>query len=98
MKLAEGYELAIKAIDDNNETHIELTKNGQVMDDKVVQPDITNSTIADQTYCYKTSDSTDIIQIAVHFKNAFRGADTNIATVDGEFQISDAPTPMENAV
>jgi hypothetical protein len=31
----------------------------------------------------------------VHFRNAFCGADTNIATVDGVFQISDKPISIE---
>ena len=96
--LQNGYQLAIKSIDvDGNKAYIELTKNGQVVDDKVVQPSITNSMMKDQTYYYKASlgDTTDIIQIAVHFKNAFRGADTNIATVDGEFQIADTATALK---
>ena len=54
--------------------------------------------MADQTYYYKVAigDTKDILQIAIHFKNAFRGADTNIATVDGEFQISDTPTALKS--
>jgi len=99
LKLAEGYELAIKQIDtDGNKAYLELSKNGQVVDSKVVQPSITNAKMADQTYYYKVAigDTKDILQIAVHFKNAFRGADTNIATVDGEFQVSDTPTALKS--
>ena len=33
----------------------------------------------------------DIIQVAVHFKDAFRNGDINITTIDGIFQISDTP-------
>ncbi len=98
--LQNGYQLAIKSIDvDGNKAYIELSKNGQVVDSKVVQPSISNARMKDQTYYYKASlgDTTDIIQIAVHFKNAFRGADTNIATVDGEFQISDTATPLKTS-
>ena len=95
LKLAEGYQLAIKSID-VNKAYIELSKSGEVVDLKVVQPSIDNAKMSDQTYYYKTSlgNTTDIIKIAVHFKNAFRGADTNIATVDGVFQISDTVTPL----
>jgi len=96
--LQEGYQLAVKSIDtDGNKVYVELTKNGQVVDDKVVQPSIDNAKMGDKTYYLKTKvgDTTDIIQIAAHFKNAFRGADTNIATIDGIFQMSDTPTPLK---
>ena len=54
--------------------------------------------MSDQTYYYKTAlgATSDIIQIAVHFKNAFAGSDTNIATVDGEFQVSDTVMPLKS--
>ncbi len=32
---------------------------------------------------------------AVHFKNAFRNADHNMATIDGIFQISDTPISLK---
>jgi len=35
------------------------------------------------------------VTVGVHFKNAFRGADSNLATVDGEWQISDTPTEVK---
>ena len=98
LKLEEGYSLAIKSVDvKGNKVSLELSKNGQVVDDKVVQPSITNSKLKDQTYYYKTSigGTKDIIQIAVHFKNAYAGSDTNIATVDGEFQMSDNVTTLK---
>ena len=31
----------------------------------------------------------------MHFKNAFRGADQNLATIDGVWQISDTPTEVK---
>jgi S-layer protein (TIGR01567 family) len=98
LMLAEGYQLDVKSIDvDGNKVYVELTKNGQVVDDKVIQPSITRAGMSDKTYYLKTKvgDTTDIVQIAVHFKNAFRGADTNIATIDGIFQMSDTPTPLK---
>ena len=96
--LQQGYQLAIKSIDADGKTYLELSKSGKVVDGKVVQPSIFNSRMKDQTYYYKTTlgDTTDILQIAIHFKNAFRGSDTNIATVDGEFQISDTVTPLKS--
>jgi len=98
LKLGEGYQLDIKSIDtDGNKVYVELTKNGQVVDDKVVQPSITGAAMSQKTYYYKTTigETSDIIQVALHFKNAFRGTTENIATVDGEFQISDTPASIK---
>jgi S-layer protein (TIGR01567 family) len=99
LKLEEGYQLAIKSIDiDGNKVYLELSKNGKVVDDKVIQPSIPNAGTGDRTYYYKVDlgDTKEIIQIAVHFKNAFRGNDTNIATVDGIFQVSDTSTLLKS--
>ena len=100
LKLEEGYQLAIKSVDlKGNKANLELSKNCQVVDNQVVQPSIINSKMKDQTYYYKTNigGTGDIIQIAVHFKNAYAGSDTNIATVDGEFQISDNVTTLRSS-
>ena len=99
LKLKEGYELAIKSINVNEtKVMLELRKNGQSVDTKIIQPTIANSRMVDQTYYYKTNlgDTTDIIQIAVHFKNAFHGADKDSATIDGIFQISDTPILLKS--
>lgn len=99
LKLEEGYQLSIKSIDiDGNKAYLELSKNGQVVDDKVIQPSISNARTGDKTYYYKVDlgDTREIIQIAVHFKNAFRGNDTNIGTIDGIFQVSDKPTLLKS--
>jgi len=98
LKLEEGYQLAIKSVDvKGNKAYLELKKNGQVVDDKVIQPSIPNAKMSDKTYYYKVDlgDTKEIVQIAVHFKNAFVGADTSIATIDGIFQISDTLTPIK---
>jgi pyruvate/2-oxoglutarate dehydrogenase complex dihydrolipoamide acyltransferase (E2) component len=52
--------------------------------------------MADKTYYYKkdVGDSKDVVIVAVHFKNAFRGADQDLATVDGYWQLSDTPTDV----
>ena len=98
LKLEEGYQLAIKSVDvKGNKAYLELTKNGQVVDDKVIQPSISNAKMSDKTYYYKVDlgDTKEIVQIAVHFKNAFAGSDTSLATIDGIFQISDKPKPIK---
>jgi len=99
LKLEEGYELAIKSIDiDGNKVYLELSKNGAVVDSKVVSPSKDGATESDKTYYYKNpvvGDQKKLVTIGVHFKNAFRGADSNLATIDGEWQISDTPTEVK---
>jgi S-layer protein (TIGR01567 family) len=99
LELREGYVLAIKSIDfKGDKVYLELSKNGQVADDKVVQPSKDRATMTDKTYYYnKTIGRGDeIVTIAVHFKDAFRGSGDNSAIVDGIFQISDTPIYIES--
>lgn len=101
LKLEEGYQLAISSIDFNgNKAYLELSKDESVVDRQVIQASSTSSEIGDRTYYYKTDlgDTKDIVQIAVHFKNVFSGSDTGIATVDGIFQISGAPTSIKTGL
>ena len=96
--MEEGYELAIKSIDiDGNKVYLELSKDGAVVDSKVISPSKDNPTMSDKTYYYKkdVGDSKDLVIIAAHFKNAFRGSDSNLATIDGVWQISDAATEVK---
>ena len=98
LKLKEGYELAIKSIDiDGNKVYVELTKDEAVVDSKIISPSKTDAEMSDKTYYYKkdVGDTKDLVIIAVNFKNAFRGADTNLATINGIFQISDTPTSVK---
>jgi S-layer protein (TIGR01567 family) len=99
LKLKEGYELSIKSIDiDGNKVYLELTKDGSVVDSKVISPSKDLATLADKTYYYKNpqvGEQSKLVTIAVHFKNAFRGADQNLATIDGTWQISDVPTDVK---
>lgn len=94
LKLEEGYELAIKSISpDGNNVYLELSKEGEIVHSAVIYPSMEAATIADKTYIYKedVGDLKKVVTIAVHFKNAFRGADQNLATIDGVWQISDSP-------
>ncbi len=98
LKLAEGYELAIKAIDlECSKVYLELYKDSKSVDSAVVVPSRDYSTMEDKTYTYTRDlgNTENIVIIAVHFKNAFRGAGQDLATVDGVWQISDAPTDVE---
>jgi S-layer protein (TIGR01567 family) len=99
LKLEEGYELAIKSIDiDGNKVYLELSKDGAVVDSKVVSPSKTDATMADKTYFYKNpivGDQAKLVTVGVHFKNAFRGSDQNLATIDGIWQISGTPVEVK---
>jgi len=98
LKLKEGYELAIRAIDlDGNKVYVELFKDGKSVDSAVVEPSKDNADMEDKSYTYTMNmgDTEDIVVIAAHFKNAFRGAEQDLATVDGIWQISDAVTEVE---
>ena len=99
LKLGEGYELAIKSIDiDGNKVYLELSKNGAVVDSKVISPSKAGANEADKTYYYKNpavGEQKKLVTIGVHFKNAFRGADSNLASIDGVWQISDTPSAVK---
>jgi S-layer protein (TIGR01567 family) len=98
MELAEGYELIIKSIDPGTgKVSLELQKNGQPVDTGAVEPSKDGATIQDKTYTYKKvlNGAEEIVIIAVHFKNAYRGTDQILAAVDGVWQISDAPVEIK---
>ena len=100
LMLEEGYELAIKAVDvDGKKIQLVLTKDDKAVDSKVISLSIENAAIGDKTYYFSKDlgdikDKINIVIIAVHFKNVFSSAGNIIATIDGEFQISDEPTPI----
>ena len=94
LQLKDGYELSIKSIDiDGNVVDLELIRDGTEVDSAKVSPSRDGAAMADQTYLYKKDigDLKDLVVIAVHFKNAFRGADQDLATVDGQWQLSEKP-------
>ncbi len=98
LQLEEGYELAIQAIDlDGNKVYLQLMKDGNVVDSAVVEPSKDGATMQDKTFTYKKNlgRTEKIVVIAVHFKNIIQGADTDLATVDGIWQISDTFTDIE---
>ncbi len=80
----EGYELAIQSVDiDGNKVFLVLTKDGEVVDSSVIIP----ANEVDDTYIYSRPGNPQAIR--VHFKNSFRGADQNLATIDNVTQTSD---------
>ena len=94
LMLEQGYELHIKNVDASSDVAtLELTKDSQIMDTGIVAPSRLHATLSDKTYCYKADlgNAKGIVQIAVHFKNAFNSSEGGIAAVDAIFQVSDEP-------
>ena len=75
--LEEGYELLIQSIDiDGNRVYLELYKDGIVIDSKIIMP----ANEVDDTFIYSRPETSQ--KIKVRFKNAFRGAEQSLATID----------------
>lgn len=84
LELEEGYELWIQSVDiDGNKVYLELYKDGIVIDAEVIIP----ANEVDGTFIYSSPGTPQ--EIRVHFKNSFRGADQNLATIDGLWQTSE---------
>jgi PKD repeat protein len=95
LDLSEGYKLSIRGIDlDGNKVYLELTKDGAVVDSKVISPFKAYPTVADKTYYYKKEggDSNNLVVIGVHFKSFYHDSDQDQATIDAIWQISETPT------
>lgn len=97
LALKEGYEVAIKSIDEDGEkAYVELSKNGQIIDSKVLSLK-DNATIEETTYCYKKagiSKTGDFLIIAVHYGlGSYIMPRTNreivFPIIDGTWQISE---------
>ena len=85
LKLNDGYELVVKSVDiDGNKAYLELSKDGKVIDSKVIIP----ANEANGSFIYSRPGTSQTIK--VHFKNVFRGADRNLATVDSVWQTSES--------
>ena len=84
LRLNDGYDLAIGSADiDGNKAYVELLKDGKVVDSKI----IIAANEVDDTFIYSMPGTSQAIK--VHFKNAFRGADHDLVTVDNIWQTSE---------
>ena len=91
LELVEGYSIRLRAVDvKGDKAYIELFKDGNRVDSAVVSS--RKASEADRTFTYSkdVGKVEDLLLIAVHIKNAFRGADMNLGTVDGQW-ISETP-------
>lgn len=92
--LKEGYELRIKEVDlDGNKVYLSISKDGDEVDSKVIEP---GSTVSSSTFTYDDEiGSEDVPIIAVHVQSVFRGKEEDLATIEGIFQVSDDPRSVE---
>jgi hypothetical protein len=97
LSLEEGYELRIKQVDLNgNKVYLSLAKDGEEVDSKVVTPS-NDPSDRSSNYLYKVKmgAAKDVPLIAAHVESVFRSTESDLATVDGIFQISDSPKSVE---
>jgi hypothetical protein len=88
IRLEEGYELRVVDIQsDRDAVLLSLARNGDV----IVPTWVVDINGPDSgTYWYnKSFENTDIVTIAVHFKDAYRDGERELVTVDGIWQVSD---------
>jgi len=97
LSLEEGYELRIKQVDLNgNKVYLALAKDGDEVDSKVVTPS-NDPTDGSSNYLYKIDmgGEKDVPLISAHVESVFRSTESDLATVDAIFQISDSPESVE---
>ncbi|HUS76681.1 MAG TPA: S-layer protein domain-containing protein [Methanothrix sp.] len=97
LSLEEGYELRIKQVDLNgNKVYLSLARDGEEVDSKVVTPSSDSKDRA-SSYLYKVDigSEKDVPIIAAHVESVFRSTESDLATVDGIFQVSDSPESVE---
>ena len=97
LSLEEGYELRIKSVDLNgNKVYLALSRDGEEVDSKVVTPS-SDPGDGSSNYLYKVDmGSEDVPIVAAHIESVFRSTESDLATVDGLFQVSDSPVSIEN--
>lgn len=92
LELDEGYSLKLRAVNvGGDQAYMELFKDGKQVDSAVVSS--RKASEADRTFTFSksTGEAENPLLIAVHIKNAFQGADMNLGTIDGLWQISEMP-------
>ncbi len=97
LSLEEGYELRIKQVDLNgNKVYLALAKDGSEVDSKVVTPS-GDPTDRASNYRYEVDigGEKDVPIIVAHVQSVFRSTETDLATIDGLFQVSDSPESVE---
>jgi len=95
LKLAEGYNITPQQIDvDGDKVWIELTKDGEFVDDKVIS--VSDTTIEQQTWYYEqdVSGVDDVVTLMVHIDVVYKGDIEKFCIIDGIWQISENITEI----
>ncbi|MCK4652170.1 MAG: hypothetical protein KAT13_03685, partial [Methanosarcinales archaeon] len=90
LQLEEDYELKITQLDINGDkVQIELNKGGEIVDSGIVD--------APDTFVYKKDLGSvdDVPTIVIHVGSVFAGTETNMAVINGIFQISENCIPVQ---
>ena len=96
LPLDEGYELRIKQVDINgNKVYLALARDGTEIDSKVVTPASASDRVSNYMYKVDMGGEKDVPIVVAHIQSVFRGTETDLATVDGLFQLSDSPESVE---
>jgi S-layer protein (TIGR01567 family) len=102
LELMEGYKLSIKSVDfAAKKVLVELYKDGELVDSKIVTPSEKNDSYEDATYYYKKliMDDKEFVSLALHFSNVFRGSSsgivTEIITIDGIWQVAEITSKLK---
>jgi hypothetical protein len=97
LSLEEGYEIRIKQVDLNgNKVYLALAQDGNEVDSKVVTPS-SDPTDRASNYMYKVDMGSlkDVPMIIAHIQSVFRSTESDLATVDAVFQVSENPESVE---
>ncbi|WP_318531600.1 S-layer protein domain-containing protein, partial [Methanohalophilus profundi] len=97
LELANGYAITPQQIDvDGNKVWLELTKDGEFVDDKIVNT-AGDATTANKTWFYEqdVGDYEDIATIMVHIDEVFQGQVDSLCVIEGVFQVSEDPLVLE---
>jgi len=96
LELEEGYTLLVKGVSEEGRCYLQLLKDGDLVQSKIIAPSAEYATLADKTFFYKkdVGSQKGLVIIAVHFKNAYRDGASSAVTVDGIWQISEEPVSI----
>jgi S-layer protein (TIGR01567 family) len=95
LELSEGYKLICTRFGSNDKITVDLYKNSNITYRDTVDP--SNKLAQKHNFIYKKdlNGTTDIVILAVHFKDAFEGSDQDYVTLDGIWQISEKSLEIE---
>ena len=96
LELGEGYAVTPQQIDvDGNKVWLELTKDGEYVEDKIISTDTEDDAEKIWYYEMDLNDNEDVAVIMIHIDEVFQGQVDSLCVIEGIFQISDDPLVLE---